>query len=714
MLTVRFFWILLLGIAGAVPLAAAPKITGFGPRLGGPGTTVTINGSGLGTVNAVNFNGAQATIIFASANTLQVIVPPNAITGPIYVRDTQGFTYDTSAALLVDFLAAPRITSIKRVSPPADSPAEEVRIAPGNIIEITGANYLSFTDPGFAPAVRVDFTGYAGAVRLVPTTVGTTVLQVQAPNTGVSGPLTVVTPVGSVTFPGDVYYQPLVSRFTPTAAAGSLIEIVGVSLKGANQVLFGAEPATPVSVTPTNFFVKVPPITTPVRLTVFTPGGAYLTSTNFNLAPTIGAFTPAGGIAGTPVTLTGTGLAGATKVRFGNLDAPVVSAAVGRLETLVPLSAITGPITVITPWGTNITSTNFFLPPKLTSVTPNRGKPGTVVTLTGSSLTGATDVRFGGTPAVFVAITDTTLSATVPEGGQTGAIVVSNPGGTSIPGLGFTVLGREPIVDAFTPEFGIAGTVVTLSGLNFLSTTGIEFSNAPASSFVIKSDTSLSVTVPAGARTGPVVVKNVFGSGRTTRNFIVGTNASLSLTFSANPSSVLAGEPLVLNLEVRNEGPLPAAGTKVTLQVPDGLDYVDSTLTSGSVSLLLDGLVWDIGTVTANQSILGYLRMKPRFIGSFPVVATAATTTPDPVPTDNQQSLTVQVVRPQLNLRGRAGGTLVLGWSTHAVDYVLESAPALQPFLWSPVSDVPVPVQDELRVAVPLTGPARWFRLAPR
>ena len=286
---------LLLGAALALPVGAAPKITGFAPRSGAPGTTVTLNGSGLGTVNAVNFSGAQATIVFTSPGTLQVIVPPNAVNGPIYVRDTQGFTYDTGSANLVDFLTTPRITSVKRVNPPADSPAEEVRIAPGNTLEITGANYLSFTDPGFAPAVRVDFTGYAGAVRLVPTTVGTTVLQVIAPNTGVSGPVTVLTPVGQVPFPGDLYYQPLVTRFTPVATNGATLEIVGVSLKGASQVLFGDLPVTPTSVSPTNLLVRVPPVTGPVPLTVVTPGGAYITSTNFNLAPTLESFAPAGG-----------------------------------------------------------------------------------------------------------------------------------------------------------------------------------------------------------------------------------------------------------------------------------------------------------------------------------------------------------------------------------------------------------------------------------
>lgn len=708
----RLFTLLLLSGWLVDSAWAVPKITNFSPRSGAPGATITLTGSGLGTVNAVNFNGAQATILAASASVLRVIVPPNALNGAIFVRDTQGFTYDTGAALLPDFLATPRITSVKRVSPPADSPAEEVRIAPGNIVEVIGANYLSFTDPGFAQAVRVDFTGPNGNLRVVPNTIGTTVLQVTVPNGGVSGRVTVITPVGTVTSVGDLFYQPIVTRFTLVAAAGKDIEIAGTSLKGASQVIFGDIPVTPSSVSNTNIIVRVPAIIAPVRLTVVTPGGAFLTGGNFSLAPTINGFTPPGGPTATPVTITGSGLAGATKVRFGTKDAPVVSATPGEVKTLVPIGATTGPLTVITPLGTNTTSSNFFLPPIVSSVTPNRAKAGANVTVTGTSLTGATEVRVAGTLAEHTVLSDTNLTVKVPEGAVSGLLQVINPGGTN--GLPFTVLGREPIIESFTPESGLAGTVVKLVGLNFIGTTAVEFSNAPASTFNVASDTNLTVTVPAGARSGPITVRNAFGTGRTTRNFVIGTNTSLSLEFSANPISVLPGETLVLNLEVKNGGPLPSAGTQVRLLLPDGLDYVDSTLFSGTISLLLDGLVWDVGTVGVNQSVLGFLRMAPRFVGAFPVTATASTTTPDPVKTDNKRELTVSAGAPGLNFRGREGNNLILGWPIEAVDYALQSTPSLEPALWTPVTLQPVEFQDELRVQVPLTGGERWYRLAPR
>lgn len=714
MFVARFLKLLLLGSWGFLPVWAAPKITDFAPPYGAPGATITIYGTGLGKVNAVNFNGAQATLTFVGPTALKVIVPLTAVNGPIFVRDSDGFTYDSGAALLPDFLTTPRITTVKRVFPPANTPEEEVRVAPGSIVEVTGANYLSFTDPRFHQAVRVEFTGPNGPIRVVPNSVGITILQATVPNGAISGPLTVLTPIGSAQTPGDLYFQPIVTSFTPVAPVSAIIELVGRSFKGATQVLFGTQLVTPLTVSATNLTVRVPLITGPVRLTLITPGGAFITAGNFALSPTITAFAPAGGPASTPVSITGTGLAGATKVRFGSVDATVISASPGEVKTLVPLAAITGPITVITPFGTNTSTTAFFLPPQLTSVVPNRAKPGVTVALNGRSLTGVTAVRFAGTLAEFQRINDTLITATVPEGAVTGPVVVENPGGITLPGVAFSVLGREPIIDDFTPDAGTLGTVVTLVGLNFTGTTAINFSNAPASTFAVLSDTNLTVTVPNGAKSGPIEVKNGFGTGRSLRVFIVGNESALSLTLSANPQSVLAGEPLVLRLELSNAGPLPAAGSTVTLKIADGLDYVDSTLIAGSINFLVDGLVWEVGTVGVNQTILGFLRMRPRFVGNFGVEATAATSTPEPVISDNVRELTAFALLPHLEIRGVEDGQWVLGWPARAVDYILYRSPSLTPPIWAPVTNVPVPIQDELRVAVPLTDREHWFRLAPR
>ena len=77
--------------------------------------------------------------------------------------------------------------------------------------------------------------------------------------------------------------------------------------------------------------------------------------------------------------------------------------------------------------------------PRITSVEPASGPPGTAVTVAGTGLAGATGVRFGGTRASVIDATDTLVRATVPAGAATGRPVVIIPGGSAVCPEPFTV-----------------------------------------------------------------------------------------------------------------------------------------------------------------------------------------------------------------------------------------------------------------------------------
>ena len=71
---------------------------------------------------------------------------------------------------------------------------------------------------------------------------------------------------------------------------------------------------------------------------------------------------------------------------------------------------------------------------------PASGPPGTVVTITGNSLTGATFVTFGGVKATsFTVNSYTQITATVPTGAKTGPVGVGTPGGSTTSAATFTV-----------------------------------------------------------------------------------------------------------------------------------------------------------------------------------------------------------------------------------------------------------------------------------
>ncbi|WP_254407392.1 IPT/TIG domain-containing protein [Streptomyces sp. GMY02] len=101
--------------------------------------------------------------------------------------------------------------------------------------------------------------------------------------------------------------------------------------------------------------------------------------------------------------------------------------------------------------------------PEVTGVTPNSGTTagGTVVTLTGTDLNGATAITFGGTPATGVTCSATSCTATAPaHAAGTIDVRVTTPGGTSslTPAGEFTYVAPAADVDvdlSAQPHLGI-------------------------------------------------------------------------------------------------------------------------------------------------------------------------------------------------------------------------------------------------------------------
>jgi hypothetical protein len=103
------------------------------------------------------------------------------------------------------------------------------------------------------------------------------------------------------------------------------------------------------------------------------------------------------------------------------------------------VGATTGVITVVEPGGNLVSPTIFKIVPALLSFTPTSGSVGTPVTLTGTSFTGTTAVRFGTKVATFTVNSDTQITTQVPNGAVTGKISVTTPGGSAISTTNFTV-----------------------------------------------------------------------------------------------------------------------------------------------------------------------------------------------------------------------------------------------------------------------------------
>jgi hypothetical protein len=103
--------------------------------------------------------------------------------------------------------------------------------------------------------------------------------------------------------------------------------------------------------------------------------------------PVLTAFTPAVGVPGTTVTLTGSHFSEAVAVAFNGVWAPFVIVSDVQMTATVPAAATAGPISVFTPGGEGTSAGSFFLrvDAALTlAVTPATSAPGRRVRMTGT------------------------------------------------------------------------------------------------------------------------------------------------------------------------------------------------------------------------------------------------------------------------------------------------------------------------------------------
>ncbi|MET9845715.1 IPT/TIG domain-containing protein [Streptomyces ossamyceticus] len=189
--------------------------------------------------------------------------------------------------------------------------------------------------------------------------------------------------------------------------------------------------------------------------------------------------------------------------------------------------------------------------PVVSSVSPNQGAPagGTTVTVTGTSFTGATAVRFGSKAATsFTVNSSTQITAVSPSGTGTVNVTVTTIQGTSTQTVTFTyVTVSAPSLTGLSPSQGpvSGGTGVTLTGANLSGATAVRFDGVAATSFTVVSATQITAVAPAHAAGAAAVTVTTPG----------GTSNSLVYTYFAAPT-VTGVAP--------SQGPV-SGGTGVTL-----------------------------------------------------------------------------------------------------------------------------------------------------
>ena len=228
----------------------------------------------------------------------------------------------------------------------------------GTTVTITGAQFTGATEVAFGGTSAQSFSIDSDTQITAVVAVGT-----------VTGNVTVTNPGGTATSAHPfvvVAPRPLIYTLSPgQGLPGSTVTILGQNLSGASAVTFGGVPAISFSSSNGSVTATVPGAALTGHIAVTTPGGTATSTGIYTViplvapTPTITSFSPSGGIHGVQVRIRGTGLTGATSVKFNGKPASFTVQNDTTILATVPIGATTGPITVTTPGGSAASGASF-------------------------------------------------------------------------------------------------------------------------------------------------------------------------------------------------------------------------------------------------------------------------------------------------------------------------------------------------------------------
>ena len=260
----------------------------------------------------------------------------------------------------------------------------------------------------------------------------------------------------------------------------------------------------------------------------------------------------------------------------------------------------------------DISDTNFTITtgPVATSLSPASGPVGTVVTIVGDNFgTSAADlgVTFtsltGTVAATITSVSNTSLQVAVPAAALTGAVVVTRTGtaaGTSPAGT-FSV---TPVLSSLSPASGPEGSAVTLSGTGLGNALRVSFNgvvvqrlNFSATDYTSQPNT-ITLNVPYGAATGPVVVTTAGGSSNAVAFTVTSfTFSPLALSPPSGTAAAYEGTSIVATL---NAAPNATAATTAPLKISSlqaGGCRVGATTVSGNTIVFAPTTTFRAGEV---------------------------------------------------------------------------------------------------------------------
>jgi hypothetical protein len=308
-----------------------------------------------------------------------------------------------------------------------------------------------------------------------------------------------------------------VSPNTGTTAGGTNVTITGTNFASGATVTIGGTAATNVTVvSATSITATTPPNAAgAVNVVVTNPSGQSGTLTGgyiYAAPPTVTGIAPTAGTTagGTSVTITGTNFASGATVTIGGTAATNVTVVSATSLTARTPPHAAGVVDVVVTnsnglSGTLAASYTYSPPPIVTNINPAAGPTagGMSVTITGTNFAPGATVTIGGTAATNVTVVSaTSITATAPaHAAGAASVVVTNPSGLSGTLANGYTYRALPTIASVNPTSGktAGGTIVTITGTNFVTGATVSFGGIAATNVNVGSATSITATAPAGA-----------------------------------------------------------------------------------------------------------------------------------------------------------------------------------------------------------------------
>lgn len=354
------------------------------PQEARPGEVITISGTYLNLVKGVLFAKNKAVTVFDSQSKteLKVKIPVDAQTGTIILSNGE------PDPLLIESESA------LTVSLPAATQLSPNPVKAGTLLTLQGTNLDLVRD--------VIFGGGKKVTDFISKTQGKLELNVPADAKDGKIKLVVASEVAVEVTPDLVMAVPVIGGISPNPVEnGTTLTVTGTNLDLITSATFGgSKTGTLLGGTATEIKITVPKDALEGSVSFGTAAGKSVSSVFLALmVPTITSMSPMELKTNADLTITGTELDLVVQVLFtGGNQVAVTNPSETEIIVTVPSGTVSGPITLVTTNGTQVTSAESLTilasnVPVITDM-PLTMKPGQMITLIGEKLNLLTDVIF--------------------------------------------------------------------------------------------------------------------------------------------------------------------------------------------------------------------------------------------------------------------------------------------------------------------------------